>query len=80
MNITLSHISMLRLLTAIGKNFDAQVVEWRDSFIPELNDLQVYDCEIFYSNYVCVFSNHVLAMYALIINICRILFLAHQTQ
>ena len=41
----MSHMSVVSLVAAIGKDFDALVIEWRDSFIPLLNEEEVMNFE-----------------------------------
>ena len=48
MNITLSHTSVVSPVAAIGKDFDGLVIEWKDSFIPILNEDEVMNFEYLY--------------------------------
>lgn len=36
LNVSVSHMTLLRLLSSIGTKFDESVIEWRESFIPTL--------------------------------------------
>ncbi len=37
-NLTVSHLSMIRLLDKIGMGFDDRVKEWRDSLLANVTD------------------------------------------
>ena len=48
LNLSVSHMSVNRLIDSVGEDFDQQVMEWRESFILDLNDVQV---NLTYKNY-----------------------------
>ena len=48
LNLSVSHMSVNRLIDIVGEDFDQQVMEWCESFILDLNDVQV---NLTYKNY-----------------------------
>ena len=48
LNLSVSHMSVNRLIDSVGEDFDQQVMELRESFILDLNDVQV---NLTYKNY-----------------------------
>ena len=48
LNLSVSHMSVNHLIDTVGEDFDQQVMEWRESFILGLNDVQV---NLTYKNY-----------------------------
>ena len=54
LNVSISHMTLLRLLSSIGNKFDESVIEWQESFLPILKASMVRKIIVVFVNNVII--------------------------